>query len=206
MAGHDDQPKDARKPGEARPQVQRLRAAIDAGRTGDKVAFPDPAASPLGTDDEAAGKPDTPPRVAAAIAGEASRSVLIGATRPRPRSPNIQIYRPQLTSVLSIGNRITGAFLSLGAVILVAWLIAGMIGPDVFAAAQSAVASWPGQVVLVAFTFALFFHLCGGIRHLWWDTVHGFELRQIYASGWAVVAASVVLTAAAWAIAAFLTG
>jgi succinate dehydrogenase / fumarate reductase cytochrome b subunit len=132
--------------------------------------------------------------------------VVEGTARPRPLSPNVQIYRPQLTSVLSIGNRITGAFLSLGALVLVGWLIAGMMGPVAFAAAQGAVASWPGQVVLGAFTFALFFHLCGGIRHLWWDTVHGFELPQIYASGWAVVAASVVLTAAAWAIAAFVTG
>jgi succinate dehydrogenase / fumarate reductase cytochrome b subunit len=206
MAEHDNNPEGVPKAGEGGPQAARLRDAIDAGKIGDKVALPGPAASPLGTDDEAAGRADAPPQVAAAIAGEVARPAVAGAARPRPRSPNIQIYRPQLTSVLSIGNRITGAFLSLGAVILVAWLVAGMMGPDAFATAQGAAASWPGQVVLVAFTFALFFHLCGGIRHLWWDTVHGFELRQIYASGWAVVAASVVLTASTRAIAAFVTG
>jgi succinate dehydrogenase hydrophobic anchor subunit len=63
---------------------------------------------------------------------------------------------------------------------------------------QGAIASWIGQIVLFGATFAFFLHLCGGIRHLAWDTVHGFELRSIYASGWAVVAASVVLTVAAW--------
>ena len=175
MAEDDDRPNGAPKPNARGLRAGRLRPVIDAGRTGDKVAFPDPAASPLGTDDWAAGRADTPPRVAGEIA---PKPRVAAAARPRPLSPNIQIYRPQLTSVLSIGNRITGVVLSLAAVILVAWLIAGMMGPDAFAAAQGAVASWPGQVVLVAFTFALFFHLCGGIRHLLWDTVHGFELRQ----------------------------
>jgi succinate dehydrogenase / fumarate reductase cytochrome b subunit len=52
---------------------------------------------------------------------------------------------------------------------------------------------------MLGFTFAFFLHLCGGIRHLIWDTVHGFELRSIYISGWSVVAASVLLTVAAWA-------
>ena len=125
-------------------------------------------------------------------------------TRSRPLSPNIQIYRPQLTSVLSIANRITGVVLSLGALSLVAWLVAAALGPQPYAAVQGALISWLGQVVLVAFTFVFFLHLCGGIRHLVWDTGRGFELRSIYASGWAVIAASIVLTAAAWVASAFL--
>jgi succinate dehydrogenase / fumarate reductase cytochrome b subunit len=52
--------------------------------------------------------------------------------------------------------------------------------------------------VLFAATFSFFLHLCGGIRHLVWDTVHGYELRSIYISGWVVVAASLVLTVGAW--------
>jgi succinate dehydrogenase / fumarate reductase, cytochrome b subunit len=126
--------------------------------------------------------------------------------RPRPLSPNIQIYRPQLTSVLSIANRITGVALSVGAVGLVVWLIAGAMGPQAYAAVQTAIASWIGQIVLFGLTFAFFLHLCGGIRHLVWDTGYGFELRSIYASGWTVVAASVVLTVAAWAASLFLAG
>ena len=121
------------------------------------------------------------------------------APRPRPLSPNIQIYRPQLTAVLSIANRITGVVLSIGAVGLVTWLSAAAAGPETYAAVQRAIGSWPGRVVLFGFTFAFFLHLCGGIRHLVWDTVHGFELRSIYISGWSVVVASFVLTAAAWA-------
>lgn len=126
--------------------------------------------------------------------------------RPRPLSPNIQIYRPQLTSVLSIANRITGVVLSLGAVGLVVWLSAAAAGPRAYDAIQGAITSWAGQIVLFGCTFALFLHLCGGIRHLVWDTVHGFELRAIYISGWAVVAVSTVLTVAAWICSLFLGG
>jgi succinate dehydrogenase / fumarate reductase cytochrome b subunit len=121
------------------------------------------------------------------------------APRPRPLSPNIQNYRPQLTSVLSIANRITGVILSVGAVGLVIWLSAAAAGPGPYVIVQQAIGSWIGRIVMLGFTFAFFLHLCGGIRHLIWDTVHGFELRSIYISGWSVVAASVVLTIAAWA-------
>ena len=121
------------------------------------------------------------------------------ALRPRPLSPNIQIYRPQLTSVLSIANRITGVILSVGAVGLVIWLSAAAAGPEPYAMVQRLIGSWIGRIVMLGFTFAFFLHLCGGIRHLVWDTIHGFELRSIYISGWSVVAGSVVLTAAVWA-------
>ena len=137
-----------------------------------------------------------------------SRPTLSDVTtgRPRPLSPNIQIYRPQLTSVLSIANRITGVVLSLGAVGLVIWLTAAAMGPRAYGEVHGVVASWGGRIVLFGFTFAFFLHLCGGVRHLVWDTVHGFELRSIYTSGWAVVAGSVVLTLGAWAVSVLLVG
>lgn len=128
------------------------------------------------------------------------------AKRPRPLSPNIQIYRPQLTSVLSIINRITGMVLSICAVALVFWLIAAATGPRNYAVVQGVLVSRTGQIVLFGCTFAFFLHLCGGIRHLVWDTVHGFKLRSIYISGWAVVVTSGVLTLAAWIASLFLVG
>jgi len=128
------------------------------------------------------------------------------SNRPRPLSPNIQIYRPQLTSVLSIVNRISGVLLSVCAVVLIVWLIAAATGPQLYAAVQGAIASWFGQIVLFGATFAFFLHLCGGTRHLVWDTVYGFELRSIYASGWAVLVASVVLTVAAWVASLLIAG
>ena len=116
----------------------------------------------------------------------------------RPLSPDLQIYRPQLTSVLSISHRITGIALSVGTLLLISWLIAAATGPQPYSAIQSFIGSWFGHLIMFGWTFSLFFHLCNGIRHLVWDTGHGFELRAIYASGWTVVAASIVLTVAAW--------
>jgi succinate dehydrogenase cytochrome b subunit len=118
--------------------------------------------------------------------------------RTRPLSPNIQIYRPQLTSVLSIANRITGVILSVYAIVLVIWLIAAATGPQAYSVMQVFIGSWVGQVLLLGCTFSFFLHLCGGIRHLVWDAGYGFDLGTIYVSGWAVVMASVALTVVAW--------
>ena len=108
----------------------------------------------------------------------------------RPVSPDLQIYRLQLTSVLSITHRLTGVALSAGSLLLVCWLIAAATGPPVYSALHVFLASWLGFLLLLGWTFSLFFHLCNGIRHLFWDGGYGFDLQTIYASGWAVVATS----------------
>jgi succinate dehydrogenase / fumarate reductase cytochrome b subunit len=123
---------------------------------------------------------------------------------PRPLSPHLQIYRPQLTSVLSFAHRVTGIILGLFAVALVAYLITAAAGPQPYTLVRALGRSWLGQVLLFGGIFCYFLHLCGGIRHLFWDTGRGFELRAIYASGWAVVAASSVLTVAAWVVSSML--
>lgn len=116
----------------------------------------------------------------------------------RPLSPHLQVYRPQITSVLSILHRMTGVALGFGMALLVVWLSAAAAGPGPFAMAQGVVASPLGLLVLLGFSFALFFHLCNGIRHLCWDFGMGFELPAATASGWTVVAATVTLTALLW--------
>jgi succinate dehydrogenase / fumarate reductase cytochrome b subunit len=126
--------------------------------------------------------------------------------RTRPLSPNIQIYRPQLTSVLSIANRLTGVVLSLYAVVLVVWLVAAADGPHAYATVQVVIQSWVGQILLFGCTFSFFLHLCGGIRHLVWDAGYGFELGAIYASGWTVVGVSTALTVIAWITSSALAG
>ena len=110
----------------------------------------------------------------------------------RPLSPHLQIYRPQITSVLSIVHRLTGVALTLGTLLLTWWLVSAAYGPDAFADAQGFLASWLGQLLLWAFTFALFYHLGNGIRHLAWDFGWGFELSQVRASGLAMLAFAVV--------------
>ena len=126
--------------------------------------------------------------------------------RTRPLSPNIQIYRPQLTSVLSIANRITGVVLSIYAVALVVWLIAAASGLQTYSTVHGFIRTWIGQVLLFGCTFSFFLHLCGGIRHLVWDAGYGFELRTIYVSGWTVVAMSVALTLITWVASIALAG
>ena len=116
----------------------------------------------------------------------------------RPLSPHIQIYRPQLTSVLSIVHRGAGITLGVGAAFFACWLLAAAAGPEAFRCAQEFFSSILGIVVLAGFSFALFYHLCNGIRHLFWDAGMGLELDQAYRSGWAVVGGAVLLTAVAW--------
>jgi succinate dehydrogenase / fumarate reductase, cytochrome b subunit len=123
---------------------------------------------------------------------------MIMAASNRPLSPHLQIYRPQMTSVLSILHRITGVGLGLGALLLVYWVVAAAAGPDRFAAAQALTGSWFGYLILFGFSVALFFHLANGVRHLFWDAGYGFELRSAYASGVAVLVMTVALTAIAW--------
>ena len=118
----------------------------------------------------------------------------------RPLSPHLQIYKPQLTSVLSITHRGTGVALSAGTLLLVYWLMALAAGPESYETAREVFGAWYGQIVLLGFTFALFYHLCNGIRHLFWDAGLGFELETAYASGAAVVVVSIVLTVFAWGI------
>ena len=117
---------------------------------------------------------------------------------PRPLSPHLQIYRWQLTSVLSILHRASGVWLSVGAILLVWWLGAAADGPESYAAFAHFMGSWFGLLLLFGWTVSLFYHLCNGIRHLWWDTGRGLELSSVYASGWSVVAATAALTIVAW--------
>ena len=124
----------------------------------------------------------------------------------RPLSPHLQIYRPQLTSVLSITHRATGIALMAGTLVLVYWLLAAASGAEAYASAQVLLGSWLGRVALLGFSFALFYHLCNGIRHLFWDMGLGFDLKTAYASGTAVVIVSIVMTVLAWALAYAMRG
>lgn len=113
----------------------------------------------------------------------------------RPLSPHLQIYRPQLTSVLSILHRLTGIALAAGTLLLVWWLVAG---PAAFETVQGFIGSWFGRALLLGWSYALFYHLANGIRHLAWDAGWGFELKTVYLTGWMVIWASVALTLLAW--------
>ena len=122
------------------------------------------------------------------------------ATDNRPLSPHLTVYRWQITMALSILHRITGVGLAVGALALAYWINAAAYGADAFARAQAVFGSWIGVVLLVGWTFALFYHLCNGIRHLFWDAGMGFEISQMRASGWFVIVVSLGLTVVTWAV------
>lgn len=120
------------------------------------------------------------------------------ATRNRPLSPHIQIYRLPLLALISITHRGTGMVLSAGTLLLAYWLGSAAAGPEAFARASAFMGSPLGRLLLLGFSAALFYHLANGVRHLFWDAGFGFELPQAKASGIAVIAATILLTAAAW--------
>lgn len=121
----------------------------------------------------------------------------------RPLSPFMigPYYRPQLTSMLSILHRICGVALSLGSVLLVIWIASLASGPWSYAKFAGHLTAWYGQLLLLGWSWALLYHLCNGIRHLAWDLGYGYSIPVVYRTGYAVVAASVLLTAAAWGVA-----
>jgi len=119
---------------------------------------------------------------------------------PRPLSPHLQIYRWQLTSVLSILHRASGITLVVGAILMVSWFGSAADGAASFAAFQGFLGSPIGLVVLFGCSVALFYHLCNGIRHLWWDTGHGLELKSVYLGGYVVLAATAALTLIVWGV------
>jgi len=120
------------------------------------------------------------------------------ASQNRPLSPHLQVYKPQLTSVLSILHRATGIALAVGTLLLVWWLVAAATGESAFADVQAFIGSWIGRLLLLGWSYALFYHMCNGLRHLFWDAGKGLELETAYTTGWLSVAASIVLTVAVW--------
>ena len=124
------------------------------------------------------------------------------ANRPvhRPLSPHLQVYRPQLTSILSILHRATGIALSVGVLYLAVWVVFASASVETYAKFQGFNGSIVGRLVLGGWLFCAFYHLANGIRHLFWDAGYGFELKDAYRSGWIVVAVSLIATVVSWIV------
>jgi len=124
----------------------------------------------------------------------------------RPLSPHLQVYKPQLTAILSILHRATGVSLVVGSLLLVCWLVALAEGPESYATVQGLLGSGIGRTLLLAWVFTLFYHLCNGMRHLFWDMGLGFDMDTVYASGRFVVVAAITLTLITFALAYAIRG
>lgn len=119
----------------------------------------------------------------------------------RPISPHLTIYKMQITSVMSISHRLTGAVLSGGGLLLVAWVAALAAGAEHFACMQTLIIHPLGQLVLFGFSLALYYHLFNGIRHLLWDFGYNLSIKGVERTGYVVIAATLILTAVTWLIA-----
>ncbi len=122
-------------------------------------------------------------------------------TTNRPLSPHLLNYRWPLTVLCSGTHRITGILLSIGTVLFVFWLGSAAYGPAAYDFASSLFSSPIGYLVLFGYTFALYYHLCAGTRHLLWDVGKGFDLATCAWSNYAVIGAALFFTVVTWAAA-----
>jgi succinate dehydrogenase / fumarate reductase cytochrome b subunit len=116
----------------------------------------------------------------------------------RPLSPHLQVYRPQLTSVMSVFHRGTGIWLSCGLPIFVVWLVALATNEHLYNSFVGLFQNWFGQLLLFGWSWAFFYHLCTGIRHLLWDAGWFLDIKGVYTTGWIALAVSTFLTAYVW--------
>ena len=120
--------------------------------------------------------------------------------KKRPISPPLQIYKVQITSLLSIMHRGTGIVLYGGAILWTLWFVALAEGPQAYAQMQNFLLSPFGLMILASWSFSFFYHLCNGIRHLIWDLGIGYEMSTVRLSGGLVVVTSLLLSCIAWMI------
>lgn len=118
----------------------------------------------------------------------------------RPLSPHLQIYRPMLTMIMSIVHRLTGAGLYLGTALLVWWLLAVATGPGAYDVFVGFIGSIFGRLILFGVSWALIHHMLGGVKHLIWDTGHGFDLNKAEWMARLSLAGSIILTLVIWII------
>lgn len=120
--------------------------------------------------------------------------------KPRPLSPHLQIYRPQLTSIMSISHRATGATLAAGTLLLCLWLVALAAGDVWYALAATVIGHPIGKFILFGYSVALVYHALNGVRHLTWDRGIALTIPGVYRSGQIVLLLTVVITTLIWAM------
>ena len=120
--------------------------------------------------------------------------------KPRPLSPHLQIYRPQLTSIMSISHRATGAALAAGTLLLCLWLVALAAGDVWYALAATVIGHPIGIIILFGYSVALVYHALNGVRHLIWDYGIALTIPGVYRSGQIVLLLTVVITTLTWGV------
>jgi succinate dehydrogenase / fumarate reductase cytochrome b subunit len=128
------------------------------------------------------------------------------APAQRPLSPHLQIYKPTLTMTMSIVHRITGVANYYGTALLAWWLLAAASGPSAYATFDGFISSIFGRIILFGYTWSVLHHMLGGIRHLIWDTIHGFGPQERERLALFTIIGSVTLTLLLWFVGYMLMG
>lgn len=118
--------------------------------------------------------------------------------KARPLSPHLQVYKPQITSVMSILHRATGLLICLGLFVLTAWLVALATSQELYNSVMDLVHTSIGRYFLFCLSWAFFYHFCTGIRHILWDAGLFMKLPQVYSTGRIALGVSTLLTVLIW--------
>ena len=116
----------------------------------------------------------------------------------KPLSPHLTIYKPQITSVMSITHRATGVFQSLGTLFILTYFFSVVLNEDLYKIFEYFIESYVGKVFLFFYLLSLCYHLCNGIRHLLWDLGFGFEIKNVYYSGYFTIFIAILLNFIIW--------
>ena len=116
----------------------------------------------------------------------------------KPLSPHLTIYKPQITSVMSITHRATGVFQSLGTLFILTYFFSVVLNEDFYKIFEYFIESYVGKTFLFFYLLSLCYHLCNGIRHLLWDLGFGFEIKNVYYSGYLTIFIAIFLNFIIW--------
>ncbi len=121
-------------------------------------------------------------------------------TGNRPLSPHMKIYKWPLNGLMSGSHRVTGIFLAIGTLLFAYWLVSAAYGEDTYNIAQAFLGSWLGKLMLMGWTFCLYYHMVNGLRHLQWDMVQNLEKEDLIRTGRIGIAVTAILTIGTWII------
>jgi len=117
-----------------------------------------------------------------------------------PLSPHLQIYRWQVSSLVSITHRITGILNLLGLIFICIWISSAGISQNLFEFYSFFLKSFFGKFILIGFTWSMSYHLLSGVRHFFWELGYGYEIKTANISGIVVIVSSLFMTVLLWLI------
>jgi succinate dehydrogenase / fumarate reductase cytochrome b subunit len=116
----------------------------------------------------------------------------------QPLSPHLTVYKPQITSIMSISHRISGFFQSIGTILLFIYVLTLFIGEEFYNIINFILGSLLGKTFLFFYFLSICYHFCNGIRHLIWDLGYGFEIKNVYLSGYITILLAILMNLAIW--------